>query len=147
MSSNQKRYITVSAWLKTAAAADAANVSGNTTIRDYQPDSDGRIGLKFGGAYTVDEVRALLRDLEHVQAAYDAVAYTEPKAPFASVKGGYSVDPTNGELYCAECDREENEPHHVECSRDKCPYCGKRTGTDGNGEPMRDDCIGAGAGW
>jgi hypothetical protein len=65
---NSKR--TVSRFLRTAVAAAAAGHSGNSRIEDFSPDSDGRVGRTFSGAYTVEEVRALLADLERVQRAY-----------------------------------------------------------------------------
>ena len=72
---------TVTAFLKTEAFKAAARYSGNSDPRDFSPDSDGRVARAFGGAYTVDEVRALLADLERVQAAYDA---WQPEAGCAS---------------------------------------------------------------
>lgn len=62
---------TVSAFLKTEEFETAANVSGNTVRSGYSADSDGRVAYEMRGGYTVEEVKAILRDLEHVQAACD----------------------------------------------------------------------------
>ncbi len=62
----------VTAFLQTEEFESAAGVSGNSSACDFTADSDGRVARSFGGGYTVDEVRALLRDLEHVQAAYES---------------------------------------------------------------------------
>ena len=65
----------VTAFLKTDEAIEAAEYSGNSHIHDFSPDSDshihGRVARSFSGVYTVDEVVALLADLWRVQAAYD----------------------------------------------------------------------------
>lgn len=59
-------------FLKTDRARSVAEASGNSVLCDFSPDSDGRVARSFSGAYTVDEVKALLDDLQRVQAAYDA---------------------------------------------------------------------------
>lgn len=62
---------TVTAFLQTEEFEKASHCSGNSEPADFKADSDGRVARTFGGAYTVEEVRALLHDLEHVQAACD----------------------------------------------------------------------------
>jgi hypothetical protein len=69
---------TVTAFLLTEIFQDAARHSGNSQPADFRPDSDGRISRAFSGDYTVDEIRALLADLERVQAAYDAWQTRKP---------------------------------------------------------------------
>jgi hypothetical protein len=61
----------VSAFLKTEQFENAAHISGNSQPDDFSADSDGRVARSFSGDYTVDEVLALLRDLQHVQKTYD----------------------------------------------------------------------------
>lgn len=62
----------VTTFLKTEEFKVAAGVSGNSSACDFSADSDGRVARQFSGGYTVEEVRALLRDLEYVQNAYEA---------------------------------------------------------------------------
>jgi hypothetical protein len=61
----------VVSFLTTEEAREAAERSGHSRIHDFRADSDGRVGRGFSGDYTVEEVRALLGDLERVQAACD----------------------------------------------------------------------------
>jgi hypothetical protein len=62
---------TIKAFLLTDEARAAAEYSGNSQLSDFSPDDDGRVARHFNGEYTVLEVKALLEDLERVQAAYD----------------------------------------------------------------------------
>jgi hypothetical protein len=66
--------MTVKEFLKTVAAAEAAEQSGNCNLSDFSPDGYHRVALHFSGYYTVPEVKSLLRDLERVQAAYDVAS-------------------------------------------------------------------------
>ena len=72
----------LTAFLKSEAFRDAASYSGNSDPAQFAADSDGRVGIGFGGHYTVDEVKAKLADLERVQNAFDMwAARLGPKVP------------------------------------------------------------------
>lgn len=90
----------VTEFLKTEEAKAAANLTGNSTIADFRPDSDGRVGLHFNGHYTVDEVQALLLDLKAVQAAYEhwAPVTILPVLPMAAIRAFNRINERDAEL-------------------------------------------------
>jgi hypothetical protein len=88
--------------------------SGHSTAADFTYDSDGRVARDFSGAYSVDEVRAILGDLERVQAAFNiagkACAYPDCSEPLPGPYGKPGVAMSradNHTLICSRCGTRE----------------------------------------
>lgn len=68
------KTLSIRFYLSTQRARETAACSGFSKITDFCPDSDGRIARDMRGAYTLDELRVLLEDLQRVQSDYDAMS-------------------------------------------------------------------------
>lgn len=67
--------ISVANFLRTPAAAEAANLSGNVKLADFTAGTDGRVGLAFRGDYDLRELEVLSSDLKAMQQACDVARY------------------------------------------------------------------------
>lgn len=114
--------LTIKEFLTTAVAVEAANYSGNSSIHSFVPDSDGRIGVTMSGSYTVEEMRAKLADLEHIQHAFN-VASVESAPEVVNVRcmRRFCVIDTLGKPRIAERDYRSKAAAREKCATLQAP--------------------------